>query len=210
MTRSSPVPADGVSDHALLLGFAADDAITGGVFVRRFQARVYGVAVNLLGDPGLAEDVAQEAFVRAFRHATTYDPGRGSVAAWLSRITRNLAIDTLRRYHLTPVDAEILEALTPPSTASSVEDAAVSFDAAARIRAAVAELPPAQARAVWLAAFHGHTAQQIAASEGIPLGTAKTRIRTGLRALRAQLIDSDDTVLTVQNAPLANQLGASA
>jgi hypothetical protein len=80
LTMPSPIRADGVSDHDLLDGFAIGDVKVGAAFVRRFQARVYGMALNLLGDRGLAEDVAQEAFVRAWRQAATYHL---AVVSWL-------------------------------------------------------------------------------------------------------------------------------
>jgi RNA polymerase sigma factor (sigma-70 family) len=183
----SPVGADGVPDHVLLVGFAAGDAHTGPAFVRRFQGRVYGMAINMLGDQGLAEDVAQEAFVRAWKHAATYDPQRASVATWLLRITHNLAIDAVRRRRPVAIGPEMVAALTPPGPATAVEDATVTSELAPRARAALNRLPPGQAKAVWLAAFYGHSAQQVAVSEGIPLGTAKSRIGRGLRTLRAEL-----------------------
>ncbi len=191
MTISPPVRANGASDHDLLCGFAVGDAEFGRAFVRRFQGRVYGLALNLLGDRGRAEDVAQEAFVRAWKHAATYDPDRASVTAWLLRITRNLAIDSLRRRRPQIIDPDGLAALIPASTATMVEDAAVTSDLAARARLAMARLPPGQAKALWLSAFCGCTAQGIADSEGIPLGTAKSRIRQGLRTLRAWLAEPD-------------------
>ena len=195
MTMPLAVEVDDVPDRTLLDGFAAGNATTGAAFVRRFQARVYGVALSLVGDRGTAEDVAQEAFVRAWKHAARYDPGRGSVAAWLLRITRNLAIDTLRRRHPHPLDATVIAALTPAHRASTVEDAGVISDLTARAGAAIARLPHQQAEALVLAAFYGYTAQQIAVSVGIPLGTAKTRIRLGLRSVRAQLSDHETTDL---------------
>jgi RNA polymerase sigma factor (sigma-70 family) len=188
MTMPPPNRADGISDHDLLGGFASGDANAGGAFVRRFQGRVYGMAITLLRDPRLAEDVAQEAFVRAWRHAATYDPEHGSVVAWLLRITRNLAIDDLRRRRPEALDLEMVAALAPATGASTVEDATITSDLTAQLGAALTRLPPAQSKAVWMAAFYGYTAHEIAVSEGIPLGTAKSRIRQGLRALRAELI----------------------
>ncbi len=187
----SPVETGGVADHVLLNGFAIGDAHTGAAFVRRFQGRVYGMAINLLGDQGLAEEVAQEAFVRAWEHAATYDPGRASVATWLLRITHNLAIDALRRRRPVALGPEAVAALTPAGPATTVEDATVTSDLAAQARAALTRLPPGQAKAVWLAAFYGHSAQQVAVCESIPLGTAKSRIGRGLRTLRAELTSPD-------------------
>lgn len=210
MTMPWPVRADGVSDHILLGGFALGDTNTGEAFVRRFQGRVYGVAIALLGDAGLAEDVAQEAFVRAWKHAAAYDPERDIVSTWLLRITRNLAIDTLRRRRPPPLDPDVVAALIPASPAPSVEDAAVTSDLAAQTRAAVARLPAEQAKALWLATFNGRTAQQIAVSERIPLATAKTRIRQGLRTLRAQLTDPHATANTTEPSPAPHPQGEPA
>ena len=197
MKRSFPVGVDGLSDESLLRGFAAGDANTGLAFLRRFQGRVYGMCLHVLGDRGLAEDAAQEAFLRAWNRADTYDSERGTVTAWLLRITHNLAIDHLRHRRPQPADTESIAKLIP-TTANPVEDAAVTSDLAAQARAAIACLPPNQARALLLATFYGYSANQIAVSESIPLGTAKTRIRQGLRALRANLMVASPTSFACQ------------
>jgi RNA polymerase sigma-70 factor (ECF subfamily) len=142
----------------------------------------------MVGDPSLAEDIAQEAMTRAWRHAETYDPRRGSVATWLLTITRHLSIDSLRLRRPEPIDPDSLLGLKTPASALAPDKAAVSADEGARVRAALAELPLDQRRAVVLAAFQGHTAKEISAVEGIPLGTAKTRIRLGILRLRAIMI----------------------
>jgi RNA polymerase sigma factor (sigma-70 family) len=180
---------DALSDEALLAGLASGDASSGRAFLRRYQAQVYGVAVGLLKDRSAAEDIAQEAIVRAWRHAAAYDPRRGSVTAWLLRITRNLAIDALRLRRPDFVDPALLAALDVPAGGSSVEDAVVVSEATARVRVALQQIPLEQRRALMLAAFYGHTAEEISASEHIPLGTAKTRIRMGLGKVRAMLIE---------------------
>jgi RNA polymerase sigma factor (sigma-70 family) len=189
IAMSSLVRADAVSDHDLLSGFAIGDDNAGAAFVRRFQGRVYGMAVNLLGDRGLAEEVALEAFGRASRRTATYDPERGSVAAWLLRITRSLAIDALR-CRSQALDREMAAAV-PPANPITVEDSTVTSDLTAHTRAAVIRLPPDQSKALWLAVFCGYTAQQIAVSEDVALGTARTQIRQGLRTLRADLTPPD-------------------
>lgn len=182
---SSATP-ERLSDEALLAGLTFGDAEAGRLFVRRFQSRVFGLALSVLGDPVLAEDIAQEAFLRAWKHGQTYDPRRGTVAAWLLRITRNLAIDALRLRRAEVTDPDVLAALAPPSH-DSVEDAALTSDAVAAVRRALRSLPEEQSRALLLAAFFGKTAEEIARSEAIPLGTAKTRIRLGLRRIRTLL-----------------------
>jgi hypothetical protein len=82
-----------VSDESLVAGLAAGDTNATEAFIARFQRRVYGLARAITRDDVLAEDVAQEALLRAWRHASAYDARRGSVVTWLLTITRNLAID---------------------------------------------------------------------------------------------------------------------
>jgi RNA polymerase sigma-70 factor (ECF subfamily) len=184
---------DALSDEALLAGLGTGEADTGAAFVRRFQRRVFGLALSIVSDPGLAEDVAQEALAKAWRHAQAYDPRRGSVATWLLTITRNLAIDALRLRRAQPTDPEALVALEVPSFAADPVEIAAGKDDAGRIRQAVGRLPMDQRRALVLAAFHGRTAKEISESEDIPLGTAKTRIRSGLLKLRAMLVEQGAT-----------------
>lgn len=179
--------ADGLSDEALLSGVVLGDEAMAVAFVRRFQRRAYGLALSLVGEASLAEDVAQEAFLRVFRHADVFDPRRGSVATWLLTITRNLAIDTLRLRRSAPIDPEELLGIPAPPESAAPDEAALQADDISRLRRAVAGLSPEQRRAVFLAAFLGRTAQEIGEAEGIPLGTAKTRIRAGMSKLRAAL-----------------------
>src|SRR5437763_13744668 len=112
-----PPDPDALSDEALLAGLGTGEADTGAAFVRRFQRRVFGLALSIVSDPGLAEDIAQEALAKAWRHAQAYDPRRGSVATWLRTITRNLSIDALRLRRAQPTDPEALVALDVPSEA---------------------------------------------------------------------------------------------
>jgi RNA polymerase sigma factor (sigma-70 family) len=92
--------------------------------VRRFQRRAYGLAVTILGDANAAEDVAQETFVRAWRHASTYDARRGPVSGWLLTIARNLALDRARLKGTQPVDPDLVASqLVRESSADGVQDA---------------------------------------------------------------------------------------
>jgi RNA polymerase sigma-70 factor (ECF subfamily) len=173
------------SDDAVLAGLAANDAGAARVFVSRFSPRAYGLALQLVGDRAAAEDVAQEALVRAWRHAGTFDARRGSVSTWVLAIVRHLAIDSLRMRRSEPVEPARLEPLIDSLTPDHLPDrAAERGDDADRLRVALAGLPVQQRRAVVLAAYGGLSASEVATSEGIPLGTAKTRIRAGLRRLR--------------------------
>ncbi len=178
------------SDETLLAGLAARDAHLEAAFVQRFQGRVYGLARLLVGESHLAEDVAQQAFLRAWRHAPSFDPRRGSVTTWLHSITRNLAIDALRRRRAVPVSLDMLM-LEPDPQAKAPDEAAANADAGSRLREAIGHLPVEQRRAVMLAFFYGQTAREISIADRIPLGTAKTRIRLGLVKLRAALEGAD-------------------
>jgi RNA polymerase sigma factor (sigma-70 family) len=182
--------ADRLPDETLLAGLGAGDADLAIAFVRRFQRVVYGVALTVTRDPVTAEDVAQQAFEQAWRHAQVYDSRRGSVRAWLTTIAHNLAIDVLRARTSAPVDPADLPALLTAVT-DTPERLAVARDSAAGLRRALAQLPGTQARAVAMAGIYGMTARQIAVTEGIPLGTAKTRIRDGMLKLRAALLPED-------------------
>ena len=174
------------SEESAIASVSAASAVglaAGATFVHRFERRVFGLAVSITRDRGLAEEVAQEAFLRAWRAADSYDPARGSVVTWLLTITRNLAIDAVRARRSFATDAAILEHLISAvlrDPTEAIDDQLEAAEAAGRLR----DLPPEQARAVLLAVMAGHTAQEVADHEGIPLGTAKTRIRTGLARLR--------------------------
>ena len=175
---------EALSDESLLAGLAVGDAAAGTAFVRRHQRRVYGVAVRLVGEQTLAEDVAQEAFVRAWRHAAAYDPRRGAVVTWLLTITRNLAIDSLRVRRPDPLGPDDLAVVAGTAPCA---DEGVGVDEVDRLRRALVDLPVEQRRALVLAAWYGRTAKEIGASEDIPVGTAKTRIHAAMLKLRAAL-----------------------
>ncbi|MDQ3991561.1 MAG: sigma-70 family RNA polymerase sigma factor [Actinomycetota bacterium] len=179
-----------LSDDSLLAGLASGDPQLGAAFVRRFQSRVYGLAYAILGDRDAAEEVAQETFIRAWKYAGAYDPRKGRVASWLLTIARNQAADVRRLQRPDRVDPEVLVSL--PSTDPHPEDRGVAAAESARLHTAVARLPEDQRRALVLAAFHGRTAREIGIAERIPLGTAKTRIRTAMLKLRDALEVRDE------------------
>jgi RNA polymerase sigma factor (sigma-70 family) len=173
------------SDESLLAGMAAQDADAAAAFVRRYQARVYGMAFTIVRSQSIAEEVAQEAFVRAWRHAATYDPRKGRVATWLLTITRNLAIDTVRMRGERPVDPHLLTGVLVAGESGT--EAGVDYEEREYLRSALWALPPEQSKPIVLSVFHGLTAKEIAHLEDIPLGTVKTRIRRGLAKLRDSL-----------------------
>jgi RNA polymerase sigma-70 factor (ECF subfamily) len=176
-----------VSDEALLAGLATGDRDAAAGFVRRFQGRVYGLAMTILGDPRAGEEVAQETFVRAWRHASSYDARRGSVSAWVSTIARNLALDRARLKRSQPVDPDVLASQLGGEASGAGVDEAMRIAERERLRELLLGLPQPQRRALVLATYFGRTAKEISELDGTPLGTVKTRIRDGLRKLRSRL-----------------------
>jgi RNA polymerase sigma-70 factor (ECF subfamily) len=190
--EASPVRTPGVwqaADDALVAGMAAGDAEAARALVRRHQRRVVGLAATIVGDADTAEDVAQEAFTRVWRHAATYDPLKASVLTWLLTITRNLAIDNIRLRRAVVVDPDTLVGLEDETVLERNDpaDRAVGRTEADRLRVALAAIPREQRDALVLAGVLGLTAAEVAEREQIPLGTAKTRIRSAMRKLRADL-----------------------
>jgi RNA polymerase sigma-70 factor (ECF subfamily) len=173
-----------LSDESLLAGMANGNQVAAATFVRRYQARVYGLALTVIGEAAVAEEVAQETFVKVWRHASTYDARRGRVSTWLLTITRNAAVDAVRYRHEDPVDPSLLVAMLLPAEPRDAEGTA---DTSLVLRQALAELPPGQREPILLMTFSGMTAKEIAARDDVPLGTVKTRVRRGLQAMRERL-----------------------
>lgn len=145
----------------------------------RYSGIVYGVALRVLGNTTAAEDVLQEVFLQLWRNPQAFDANRGKLPAWLAVIARNRAIDHLRKR---PPEDDIEN--LPISTGVNLENEAAQRLAVNKIRAVLAQLPPDQRRALEMAFFEGMTHTEIAAKSGEPLGTIKTRIRSGLIAIR--------------------------
>jgi RNA polymerase sigma factor (sigma-70 family) len=181
-----------LSDETLLAGLGSGDSDAAASFIRRFQGRVYGLAITIVGDAMAAEEVAQETFTRAWQHAEAYDPRRARVSTWLLSIARNIAIDQIRMRRYEPVDPETFFSLELASNDPSPDERAVASDDADRLRDALRVLPADQRRALVLAAFYGRTGREISEMEGVPLGTVKTRIRTAMLKLRSILEARDD------------------
>jgi RNA polymerase sigma factor (sigma-70 family) len=181
---------DQLPDEVLLAGIGTGDVDFTVAFVHRFQRVVFGVAMTITGDPRTAEDVAQQAFEQAWRDARGYDSQDWSVRAWLTTIARDLAVDVIRSRAATPATPDDVAG---PLTAMSgtPERIAVAPEGTTGLRGMLARLPAAQARAVAMAIIYGMTAREIADAEGIPLGTARTRIRDGMRKLRDARLPRD-------------------
>ena len=139
-----------LSDEGLLAGMAVGEQAAAVAFVRRYQRRVFGLAYSMTGDAGVAEDVAQEAMIRVWKHAPVFDPRRGSVASWVLTITRNLTIDALRLRRAVPTDPDDFAAAALESNEHNPEDAVRRGDVRDTVRDALGVLPPnSGARSSW-------------------------------------------------------------
>jgi RNA polymerase sigma-70 factor (ECF subfamily) len=163
---------------SLIKRMVAGDSAALESFYQRYSGLANGLALRILRDPSDAEDVVQEVFVQVWRQAERYDPKRGSPEAWLSILARTRALDRLRRRtsrREEPSAAAPGVTATPPN----VEVLAV--------RKALDSLSSSQRKALELAYYKGLTQTEIAEQLGEPLGTIKTRIRTGMIRLRELL-----------------------
>jgi RNA polymerase sigma-70 factor, ECF subfamily len=189
------VTTDVATDLALLQRVAARDERAVAELYDRHSRLVFSILRRMLRSPADAEDVLQETFVRVWSRADTYDPALGAPATWLTRIARNRAVDRLRAQRTraavdapVPDRADAVEIQTPaahvsPRPAVESQDVAVT----AALRSAVARLPETQRVLIEAAYFEGYTHHELASRFDLPLGTVKTRIRSGLTALRGHL-----------------------
>jgi RNA polymerase sigma-70 factor (ECF subfamily) len=153
-----------------------------GTLVLRYRKLVIDVAYRLCGDAALAEDIAQDTFIRVWDRLADYRPS-GNFRAWLVRIATNLTIDAMRKFKPV-VDIEDLPLVAP---GQGPEAAAVSRERAAAVRAALMRLPLPSRSALVLREYEGLSYQEIADVLDVPLGTVKSRLNDARRRLKAQL-----------------------
>lgn len=189
-----PLDYASAGDDRLVFALAARDVRALEALYDRYGDYVYSVSLRVVGDVQLAEDIAQEVFLRLWRRPDLFDAARGRFVTWLLSVARNKAIDERRsrgrRFrHENPPG---LEADDLPAAAEDPVDSALLADDRVIIQRALALLPVEQRAAIQLAYFGGYTQQEIAERLKQPLGTVKTRIRLGLQKLRAVLIEQRD------------------
>ncbi len=146
-----------------------------------YHRLVFGIGLRILGDPTMAEDLTQNVFLKVWTAPEAFRGG--SFVAWVSRVARNRALDVLRAKSVRP-ETEIPADL--PLQGSLDDDLLAKLDAQ-RVRDALAQLPAEQRGLIEMGFFGGITHQELARRTDTPLGTVKTRIRTGLRRLRESL-----------------------
>jgi RNA polymerase sigma-70 factor (ECF subfamily) len=170
----------------LMRAFVRKDQWAAEEMYDRFAPRIFGLGLVMLGNPTHAEDLVQDTFVKVWRNASSYDSARGSLDTWVLLIARSLAIDLIRRRVLetrTLASQEDPESVIEPGPEGQVE----TLDLVERARSAMGSLTAGQRAALELAYFQGKTSAEVAELEGIPVGTAKTRIRSALAKLRQAL-----------------------
>jgi RNA polymerase sigma factor (sigma-70 family) len=178
-----------VEDTELLARIATGDQHAIEILHERFAPRMYSVAMRVTRSERLSQEAVQDAFMAVWQEPRRFDPARGSLGPWMFTLARFKAIDAVRREaaakrHTAEVDLELYEA------PDDVHDEVWRGLRRERLNDAIGSLPEDQRRALSLAFIQGLTHVEVAEREAIPLGTAKTRIRTALLRLRAAL-DSD-------------------
>ena len=182
-----------LDDAALIALVAKRDEAALAELYDRYSRLVFSVAVRVVGQRQLAEEVTLDAFQNVWQAAATFRQDRGRFATWLMSVARHRAIDELRRLGVRPegnsVDLD-QSAADNAARSDSIEDRVWLDQRRAAVRSALAELPDPQRRALELAYFGGLTQQEIAERLNTPLGTIKTRMRMGMQKLRRVLDDS--------------------
>jgi RNA polymerase sigma-70 factor, ECF subfamily len=177
------VDASEASDADLLARVGEHDREAFEILYGRYVRPVFSLALRRLGDRGHAEDAVQEAFAAIWRSASTYRPERGAAGGWLYTVARNAIVDRLRR-NGPAYDSELPElASSEAGPAEQAEDSYVSW----RVHRALEELPPREREVIELAYWSGMSQSEVADYLDLPLGTVKTRTRSGLARLADEL-----------------------
>jgi len=189
--KPDPESLQRLADEDLMTLVDEKDPDAFAVVYDRHGGAAYSLAHRIVGDPGIAEDVTQEAFLSIWRSRARFDAARGSVRSWILGIVRNRAIDSLRRSarpapKLDLDDDGVLE--TQPAE-QRTETEAIRRETAGRLRQALGRLPREQSQVIELAYFGGFSHSEIASMLGAPIGTIKGRMRLGLEKIRATLAE---------------------
>jgi len=178
------------TDQTLVARVARGDQGALDEMYQRHARPVYSLALHILRDPASAEDVTQEVFLKIWRQPASYNPERGALGSWLLSVAHNRAIDLVRRRrlreeHSLPESMEVGDLVA--DDAVDPGEAAGAAEVSRLVRRALERIPPAQRLAIEMAFFQGKTHVEVAEELGEPLGTAKTRIRLGMKKLKMLL-----------------------
>ena len=169
-----------MTDEELMCRVAGGDSAAFAALYDGHAARLFGLLICLLPQRADAEDALQETFLQVWSQAGSYDPARGSVEVWLQMIARSRGLDRRRRLHPGPPGPAMPEAGEPGDPLRALEES----ETAREVWQALARLPAEQGQALSLAFFGGLTHEEVATRQGVPLGTAKTRIRLAMNRMR--------------------------
>ena len=163
----------------------------------RMSSRVFGIAIAILGDRNAAEEAALEVFSKIWHQAGQFNPNSGSARAWMTALSRNCALDHLRKRRRRSKNEEehVRQQDVNLTGVASPESDVFHHQQSAHIRKAMKSLKPDQVRVILAAYFEGLSHSQIADRMGKPLGTVKTQIRTSLEILRRELYPSKGELL---------------
>jgi RNA polymerase sigma-70 factor, ECF subfamily len=181
------------TDLSVLQRIAARDTAALAQLYDRHSRLLFGLILRIVGDRGEAEDLLQEAFVRVWTRAGTYDAQMGGPLPWIVRVARNCAIDRLRArrvraaVEVSALDFATVEATMPAPGIQSPEAAVLVDERRRTLTGALADLPAEQRELIEAAFFEGYTHSELAQRLELPLGTVKTRIRAGMSAMRKRL-----------------------
>jgi RNA polymerase sigma-70 factor (ECF subfamily) len=186
------MPAHDPTDVSLLQRIVARDTAALGELYDRHSRLLFGLTLRIVRDRAEAEETLQEAFVRVWTRAETYDPKVGGPLPWMVRLARNCAIDRLRARRSraaigTPAGEGRDAELVPASEIQNPETTVLDAERREALTGALAGLPADQRQLIEAAFFEGYTHSELARRFGLPLGTVKTRIRTGMLTMRQRL-----------------------
>jgi RNA polymerase sigma-70 factor (ECF subfamily) len=185
-----------LDDVALVALVARRDERALGALYDRYSRLAFSLAVRIVGDRALAEEITADSFVNVWRASASYSEERGRFVSWLMSVVRHRAIDELRRLNVRPEGnaVELNEALQMTAQPDGLDDMVDVRRRREVVRSVLAGLPAPQRQALELAYFGGLTQQEIAEKTRTPLGTIKTRMRLGLLKMREELRRFEDEI----------------
>ncbi len=193
-TRGGHALSTNEQDDAVLVErLASGDVEVIGTLYDRYGRLIYTLALRIVHETGVAEEITQEVFVRLWRAAASFHRERGTVHSWLLRITHNLALNEVRRQQSRPISADTFdwvtdgEQLPDEQLENDPQQMVVLRERSAMIQSALRQLPEPQRQVIELAFYGGLSQAEIAAALGFPIGTVKSRIRLGMFRLREVL-----------------------
>jgi RNA polymerase sigma-70 factor (ECF subfamily) len=182
-------PLHDVSDAVLVIGISRYQEEALAEAYRRHAGAVFGLARRLLANPPMAEEIVQEVFLRLWNQPDRFDPDRGSLRSYLLAQCHGRSVDLLRS-ESSRRGREERDSQRTAESGYDLEHEVLDLSVADRVRRAMEQLGPGEREAIELAYLGGHTYREVAVMLGQPEGTVKSRIRSGLKKLRVELVDA--------------------